>query len=132
MASKGAGVLLAALYLGAVPVVADEPAFAGLGGEDGVMRIATHDPSQWRAAFEEMASADRRSKSFARLTAYCRKTFNPVLARPTIERLLQLAAPMGNAARARRERAVQMAWRPRRSHTAVSVLKELLSSSRSR
>jgi len=131
LAAKSAGVLLASLYLGAVPVVADEPAFADLGASEGVIRVQTRDVSHWRVAFAELASPDTRARLFARLAGYCRETFRSDRARPALDYLLQHAAPVGAAAEARRQEALRMAWRPRLSYRAASRVSALLSSSRS-
>jgi glycosyltransferase involved in cell wall biosynthesis len=68
---KCKGVLIGALYLGAVPVVADEPAFEGLGEEQGDIRIGEN-PGEWERAFRRLRDAEFRHTMLDRLEAYCR------------------------------------------------------------
>lgn len=130
-ATKSAGTLLASLYLGAVAVVADEPAFAGLGRGDGVIRAAS-DVASWREAFLDLAPPETRVMQFARLAAYCRANFRPDGPRKTIDALLAHIVAAGPAAGAPSRASQGTAWRPRLSYRAVAITRTLLSSFRSR
>lgn len=121
---KSAGTLLASLYLGAVPIVADEPAFAGLDRPDGVIRVAA-DVAHWREAVLQLAAPETRAQYFARLAAYCRAAFPPNGPRPAIDFLLA-------AAEARRQSSPATAWRPRLSYRAAAFTRTMLSSFQSR
>jgi hypothetical protein len=127
IAVKGAGTLLASLYLGAVPVVADEPAFAGLGRPEGVIRVAA-DVAQWRAAFLELSDPEARARHFGSLAAYCRTAFPANGPRQTIDLLLARTAPLGPAAQARLQTSQRMAWRPKLSYRAAAITRTMLSS----
>lgn len=121
MAMKGAGTLLACLYIGAVPIVADDPAYAGLGDAEGVQRIAGG-PAEWRAALTRLADRDRRAIQFERLTAYCREAFSVRGPEAAIAALRARADVAGCAAEARFETARSMNWRPRLSYYAGAAL----------
>lgn len=124
VAMKSAGTLLTSLYLGAVPIVADEPAFAGLGRPDGVIRVAA-DVAQWREAVLELAAPETRARHFARLVAYCRAAFPPDGPRPAVDFLLA-------AAEARRQSSPATPWRPKLSYRAAAITRTMLSSFQSR
>ncbi len=111
LAVKGAGTLLAALYLGAAPVVADEPAYAGLGAAQGVL-LAEDRVASWRAAFALLAEPDVRREHLTRLLAHFRAVASPEAARGAVETLLARAAPGGAVAEARRAAALRLGWRP--------------------
>ncbi len=80
IANKGCGSILAAWYLGAVPIVGDEPAYAALGEAQGVLKAAP-DPAAWQAALARVADPVEAAALFARLTAWCRSACDPELAR---------------------------------------------------
>jgi hypothetical protein len=109
LAMKGPGTLLAALYLGAAPVVAEEPAYTGLGIAQGVLR-ADNNVAAWRAALAYLAEPDVRQQHLARLLAHFRGVASPEAARATVEALLAHAAPAGAAAR--QAAALRLGWRP--------------------
>jgi hypothetical protein len=111
IAYKGPGVLLVALYLGAAPIVADEPAFEGIGAANGVLRVGNLDA--WRSALAELAEPTTRSTYLSRLVEHARRRWAPRQAQATIERLLTHAAPAGSAARARQSAARALGWDPR-------------------
>jgi hypothetical protein len=131
IATKSAGLLLASLYLGAVPVVADEPAFAGLGKPEGVIRVGAG-IAQWREALHELSSPDVRAEYFANLARYCRTAFNGGGPRPAIDFLLDRAASAASTAPSRQRMAHRMAWRPNLSFSAATIIHAMLSSTRTR
>ena len=94
--AKGPGSLLAALYLGAVPVVADEPAYAGLGFAEGVVQ-AGRDPASWRQALASLADAGVRRQLLVALRRYCVATYGPAPAELAITALQARAARPGLA-----------------------------------
>lgn len=102
MATKGPGVALASLYLGAVPIVADEPAFAGLGPAQGVERVPGS-VAAWRDALHRLSDPAVRAAYRTRLLDHCRT------AHPTAPALDALAALQGLA----RPPAEAAPWRPR-------------------
>jgi uncharacterized protein (DUF885 family) len=122
---KGPGTLLAALYLGAAPVVADEPAYGELGIAQGVLR-ADDSVAAWRAALTRLADPDVRRQHLARLLAHFRAVASPEAARATIEALLAHAAHGGAAAAARQAAALRLGWRPPLSVVWGARLKRLL------
>ena len=133
LAMKGPGTLLAALYLGAAPVVADEPAYSGLGIAQGVLR-ADDSVAAWRAALAYLAEPDTRRQHLARLLAHFRAVASLDAARATVEALLAHAAPGGTAAAARQAAALRLGWRPPLSVVWGARLRRLvrLRASRSR
>ena len=108
---KGPGTLLAALYLGAAPIVANEPAFDDLGVAQCMLR-AESSVGSWRDALLHLAEPDARRGHLARLLAHARIAWSPDRPRGTIETLLALAAPCGQAALARRTAALALRWQP--------------------
>ena len=125
LSMKGPGTLLAALYLGAAPVVADEAAYGGLGIAQGVLR-ADDSVAAWRAALTRLADPDVRRQHLARLLAHFRAVASPEAARATIEALLAYAAPGGAAAAARQAAALRLGWRPPLSVVWRARLQRLL------
>ncbi len=108
--NKAPGILLTALYLGAAPIVADEPAFDGLGAGEGVVRAG--DAAAWRAALEIFAEPAARRENLNRLLAHARVAWAPELARGAVDALLREAAPGGAEALARRRAAMALGWSP--------------------
>lgn len=96
--AKGPGSLLAALYIGAVPVVADEPAFAGLGLAEGVVQ-AGPDPAGWHAALASLAAPETRLRLRAALLRHCQASYTPAPAAAAIAVLHRLAPPAAGRAR---------------------------------
>ena len=103
IANKSMASVLVASYLGAVPVLGDEPAYAGLSEAEGVL-IAAPPPVSWRLALERLADADEAAGLYARLRSWCRRSFHSDQARPAFARIAELAAPGGEAAEAARWR----------------------------
>lgn len=98
--AKGPGSLLVALYLGAVPVVADEPAYAGLGLAEGVVQ-AGRDPASWQQALASLADAGVRRHLLVALRRHCVATYGPAPAELAITALQARAARPGAAASVR-------------------------------
>lgn len=92
MPNKSRASLLAAAYLGAIPVVADEPAYAGTGEEQGVLKAA---PDTWGDALDRLADPVEASRLFARLDDWCRTEFDPEKARASFAVLAALCLPGG-------------------------------------
>lgn len=108
--NKGPGILLTALYLGAVPIVADEPALREFGADQGVWRATN--AGDWRAALAAFATPDMRQDRYRRLRDFARAKCAAEAARPAIEGLLALAAPRGAAAIGRQNAAMALGWTP--------------------
>jgi hypothetical protein len=125
MANKSRASLLAAAYLGAVPVVADEQAYAGLGEAQGVI-VAAPDPQSWGAALDRLADPAEGERLYRRLDSWCRTAFDPEHARAPFARLAALALPDDDAHRAMRwqqaaeSRVLQQAL-PRRSRFGIAI-----------
>jgi hypothetical protein len=69
-------VLLSSLYLGAVPLVASEPAFRGLTEDDGVL-VVRGGQVDWEAALTRARSVDLRQRLLGRLEAFCKANYSP-------------------------------------------------------
>jgi plasmid stabilization system protein ParE len=92
IAYKGPGSVLAASYLGAAPIVADEPAYAGMDETMGVLK-ADRSVEAWRDAFERLSAPGEAARLFGRLDIWRRESFDPEHARAPFERLETLARP---------------------------------------
>ena len=90
--NKSAASLLVASYLGAVPVVGDEPAYAGLGEAEGVLKVAPR-PEAWAAALERLSDATTSAQLRARLRDWCRASFGPQPTLRALDHLASLPAP---------------------------------------
>jgi hypothetical protein len=90
---KANSVLLAALYIGAVPIVADETAFAGIGLEQGVIKVAGG-PDEWAKAIESVIDPALKSEMLSRLERFCLRQFDPTLNAQVIRRILDDAKPL--------------------------------------
>jgi hypothetical protein len=95
--NKGPGSLLAAAYLGAVPIVGREPAYEGIGEEQGVL-TADPDAASWQAQLKRTLNPNERTILLDRLESWTQAAFAPELARPAFASLAVLAAPGGEAA----------------------------------
>jgi hypothetical protein len=131
MPYKSPATLLAARYLGAVPIVAPEAAYAGLGEDEGVLS-AGPDRREWRRALDQVADERRRAVLFGRLDAWCRRSFDPELAFPRYERLRAWMEPPTAAERERRLSRAQAApgypelWRRAMGERAAALAAERL------
>jgi hypothetical protein len=81
IACKSLGSLLTARYLGAIPLVGDEPAHRDLGEAQGVL-VAGRDSRSWNHALEHARNPAERARLFHALDLWCRKEFNPEKSRP--------------------------------------------------
>jgi hypothetical protein len=109
IANKSQGSVLVSCYLGAVPVVGDEPAYAGLGEAQGVLRVKRGAES-WQRAFQRLQDADEAEALFGNLNNWCRTNFAPVGALPAYATIQRLAAPRESQRFERRWRDV-LTWR---------------------
>ena len=107
---KSPSALLTSLYLGAVPIVADDPAHAGLTAGDGVL-VAAGGPAGWRAALDETGDPARHAALYAALRAYCERTFSPAPAIAAFGEIVR-RAPIPDA----REIARRVTWLQSRSN----------------
>src|SRR6185436_3868845 len=82
--------LIVARYLGAVPVVGDEPAYRGLSEDAGVV-VVSGGALAWEAALTGLRHPDRRAALRARLAAFCAERFTAERLQPAFERLCALA-----------------------------------------
>lgn len=121
MAVKGAGTLLACLYIGAVPIVADEPAYAGLGAAEGVLRV-TGGAAEWRSALAQLADQYHRAAQFERLAAFCREAFSAQGPEAAIAALRAHANAAGREVEARLATARVANWRPKLSYYVGAAL----------
>ena len=94
IAYKTDSVLLTSLYLGAIPLVTDETAFAGAGENEGVIKV-NGASSEWAAAIERMKDASARAELLSRLEAYCRNHFDPAYNDRVFETILTSTKPAG-------------------------------------
>ncbi len=99
---KSPATLLAALYLGAVPIMADEPAYRDLG--EGGFVLAGDTPKAWEAAINALAEPNRRAAAYARLETWCRQTFDPVRSFENVRRLEMVSVAATTSERDRRLR----------------------------
>jgi hypothetical protein len=114
IANKSCASILAAWYLGAVPIVGEEPAYAALGEAEGVLKAAPN-PAAWQSALERAADPGEAATLFGRLTAWCRSACDPEGARAPFAALLQAATlpPSGLVGRLRARLAPLLpAWFP--------------------
>ncbi|HEY5226354.1 MAG TPA: hypothetical protein VIJ06_06135, partial [Methylovirgula sp.] len=102
IANKSLSSILVAAYLGAVPIVGDESAYAGVAEACGVLK-AGRSPASWEKCLRRIADPAEALDLFGRLDGWCRETFDPENARVPFEALARLAAP-GGADRAAMQR----------------------------
>lgn len=72
---KTANAILVAYYLGAIPIVNQERAYAGIGIEQGVLKIA-NSTIEWKKSVEMVISADSRRDMLKKLGDFCKAHFN--------------------------------------------------------
>ena len=89
---KNANILLIALYLGAIPILADEEAYRGLGEEHGVLKV-NGSTRGWEAAIRRAGNADFRTLLLQRLEYYCRNEFK---AAHNLAVLAEIASDVGS------------------------------------
>jgi glycosyltransferase involved in cell wall biosynthesis len=95
---KTDSVLLSALYLGAVPIVAGEPAFGDAGEAEGVL-TTEGDAASWARALRRVLPLDVRRELLSRLEVFCRSHFAPAVNERTLQRILASATPTDLATR---------------------------------
>lgn len=101
VANKSVGSILTAAYLGAVPIVGHEPAYAGAGEAEGVLK-AWPNADSWREQIARALDEKTRGELAAALRRWVEASFDPARARPTFDALSKLAAPGGEDAAAAR------------------------------
>jgi hypothetical protein len=107
IASKSRGSVLAAAYLGAVPIVGEEPAYDELDEDCGVLKAGA-DHREWLACLRRLSDPREAERLFGRLDAWCRSRFDPENARAPFAALAAHALAGGEAAReARRQTAAR-------------------------
>ena len=74
---KSSNAILIAYLLGAVPILADEVAYSGIGEQDGVIKVASDDVASWRDAIARLAEPEVCAEMRGRLTRFCQKFFAP-------------------------------------------------------
>jgi hypothetical protein len=95
--NKSVGTILCAAYLGAVPLVGDEPAYAQLGEADGVLK-ATRDPEDWHRQLLRLQDRALRETLRDRVQTWARDACALDNALPAFSQLLELSRPGGTAA----------------------------------
>ncbi|MBZ9706081.1 hypothetical protein LB543_05020 [Mesorhizobium sp. ESP7-2] len=89
---KTANAVLVSHYLGAVPVLPDEAAYAGLGETDGVLKIGgARNLSKVMARIE---TASQRDLLLAGLARFCETAFDPTANMETVRRLRRDFSPV--------------------------------------
>ena len=100
-------VLLSALYLGAVPIVAREPAFRDVGEAQGVLQV-DGDTSSWERALRRLQAPNVRREMLSRLEAFCRTHFAAERTARTLDRILAASTPVDLGTWARRGRQARL------------------------
>jgi len=90
---KTNSILLAALYLGAVPIVCDEPAFHGIGENEGVLKTAKG-PDDFAAALKRISNLGFRQEMLRRLEEFCVTRFDPAPNEGTLQAISDATRPM--------------------------------------
>ncbi len=78
--AKSPASLLVTRYLGAAAVVGDEPAFADVPVDSGVLKMG-RDPQSWLNALHSLAAPGKSGQAFDRLDQWARRVFDPQNAR---------------------------------------------------
>jgi glycosyltransferase involved in cell wall biosynthesis len=92
IAYKTDSVLLTSLYLGAVPLVADETAFAQVGEAQGVIKV-NGTSNDWSAAIERLKDPALREEFLERLRIHCLSHFDPASNASVIAAILTSTKP---------------------------------------
>src|ERR1700752_700650 len=69
ISNKSMASILAAAYLGAVPIVGEEPAYAALSEDNGALKSGP-DSSAWPACLERISKREEAEALFGRLDAW--------------------------------------------------------------
>jgi hypothetical protein len=88
LAYKNNNAIMVSWLLGAVPLLADEPAYASVGEAEGVLKLATTDVGELERALRRLADPAFRADCFGRLEAFCRREYDPARAVPAVHDLL--------------------------------------------
>lgn len=87
---KTPNAVLVSHYLGAVPIVWDEPAYFGMGEANGVLKVGDIDFASALSSIEKTA---RREVLLTALATFCDSTFSPIANIRTLRRLRQQLWP---------------------------------------
>ena len=90
--NKSMASVLVSRYIGAVPIVADEPAYARLTDAVGVLK-ASEEHETWLGCLTRAADPEEAGVLFSRLEVWCKEEFAPAKARQPFEMLRRLAVP---------------------------------------
>lgn len=94
IANKTQNILICSYYIGAVPILAREPAYEGLGPATGVLLAdQPWTAPLWAAALKKAETAERRAALRRKLAAYCQEAFAPAHNLPSLEACLRMAPP---------------------------------------
>lgn len=93
IAYKTNSILLTAFYLGAVPIVSDEPAFDGIGEMEGVLK-ASVGPDGFTAALERVLAPAYRDEMLRRLEMFCVARFDLAPNERVIEAISDATRPI--------------------------------------
>lgn len=99
--NKSRGTLLVAAYLGAVPIVADEPAYQGLGEGQGVLS-AGRKAAEWRSQIARLKDAGFRGQMLRNLDAWVASECDADVAGAQFRRIVGVAGHGGPLAAADR------------------------------
>ncbi|GJE14955.1 glycosyltransferase family 2 protein [Methylobacterium longum] len=94
---KSDNAILVACYLGAVPILANERAYEGIGYMEGVEKAGA-DPAQWYKALQRLVEAGKREEAYLRLLNFCRRHFSADASWRPIAELLEGIIPLTEAA----------------------------------
>lgn len=95
--NKSPGSILAAAYLGAVPIFGREPAYEDMSETEGVLK-ADPDPESWRKQIVRVLDENSREELAASFRSWVETNFDPERARPAFAALGKLAVPRGRDA----------------------------------
>ena len=103
-------VLLSSLYIGAVPILADDPAYAGIDETDGVLK-SDSSTEGWRRALIRLADDATRAGLRGRFEHFCRSRFSAERNAAALQAIMRAAPSVDAAAR-------ELRWRASRSTRA--------------
>ncbi|WFP75508.1 hypothetical protein [Mesorhizobium sp. WSM4906] len=83
---KTANAVLVSHYLGAVPLLSDEPAYASIGKAQGVLKIGRN-TKNFSTALASIETASQRDILLARMARFCETNFDPMANIETIRKL---------------------------------------------
>lgn len=126
IANKSPASLLAAAYLGAVPIVGHETAYEAFTEEIGVLK-AGPDSGAWQAEIERISDPVEYRRLYGLLDAWCREAFDPENARGTFEACLGFALSGSTDQQALRRQQANRSNALRKAVAATPARRRLLS-----